>query len=68
MSKIADVLHVLGDGNWHRIEELRQSFVKTYEFDALVSFLGDFDFAVFDNAKLKIKAKSGFQDVLMKTG
>jgi len=66
--KISEILQLLCDGRWHRIEEIQQRFgVSCFGFEKLIDFLSEFGFAVIDDDNLRIRVNSDFQDILLKT-
>jgi hypothetical protein len=68
MSKIALVLQLLGDGEWHLIEELQECLgFSGFEVKELMGFLDKYGFATVDNLKLEVKVNSDFQKLLVQT-
>ncbi len=65
MSKITMVLEILGDGRWHRIEELLLSLqLSEDKFRELSSFLNAYSFVKVDEKKRKVKINNDFKKLL----
>ncbi len=57
---------MLSDGDWHPIEELRESLeFNEYEIEELMGFLGKYGFATVDNVKYRVKVNSDFRKLLI---
>lgn len=65
MSKITMALEILGDGKWHRIEELLLSLqLSEDKFRELSSFLNAYSFVKVDEKKRKVKINNDFKKLL----
>lgn len=65
MSKITMALEILGDGRWHRIEELLLSLqLSEDKFRELSSFLNAYSFVKVDEKKRKVKINNDFKKLL----
>ena len=67
-SKMALALELLRDGEWHRVEEL-EDLVELDERQAgeFAAFLEEYDFAVRDSTRQRIRLTKRFQDLLCET-
>lgn len=64
-SKIALVLEVLGDGKWHRLEDLQhQMDLTSDELGEIADFLGVYGFAEVDESKNRVKINRAFKKIL----
>ncbi len=65
MSKITMALEILGDGKWHRIEELLLSLnLSEDKFRELTSFLNAYSFVKVDEKNGRVKINSDFKKLL----
>ena len=65
MSKITMALEILGDGKWHRIEELLLSLnLNEDKFRELTSFLNAYSFVKVDEKNGRVKINSDFKKLL----
>ncbi len=65
MSKITMVLEILGDGKWHRIEDLLLSLnVSEHKFRELTSFLNAYSFVKVDEKNGRVRIDSDFKKLL----
>jgi DNA-binding IclR family transcriptional regulator len=65
VSKITMVLEILGDGRWHRIEELMSSLkLSDDKFKELTSFLNVYSFVEVDEKNRRVKINSDFKKLL----
>jgi predicted transcriptional regulator len=63
--KIAEVLEILNDGQWHSIDEI-QSKAKLNENQSkkITDFLSEYDFITVDDDKRKVKLKESVRKFL----
>jgi hypothetical protein len=62
------ILEILGDGEWHGIEELQQRMkLNEYEIQQVATFLSKYEFAKVDDVNKKVKINRNFQKFLAKT-
>lgn len=60
-SKIAQVLEILIDGQWHAIEKIqREARMNKRQLKYVISFLKEYDFLVVNEEKKEIKLKDNF--------
>jgi hypothetical protein len=65
VSKLALVLEVLGDREWHGIEELQQLVeLNENQVQEGAAFLYEYDFAMIDIINKKVKIKQYFREFL----
>lgn len=65
MSKITMVLEILGDGKWHRIEDLLLSLnLSEHKFRELTSFLNAYSFVKVDEKNGRVRIDSDFKKLL----
>ncbi|MBN1357453.1 hypothetical protein JW988_01665 [Candidatus Bathyarchaeota archaeon] len=65
MSKITMALEILGDGKWHRIEELLLSLnLSEDKFRELTSFLNAYSFVKVDEKSGRVKINRDFKKLL----
>ena len=65
MSKITMALEILGDGKWHRIEELLLSLnLSEDKFRELTSFLNAYSFVKVDEKNGRVKINNDFKKLL----
>ncbi len=65
VSKLALVLEVLKDGEWHRIEEIEHlAKLEQNQMQEIAAFLYEYDFATMDIINKKIKINKYFQEFL----
>lgn len=65
MSKITMVLEILGDGKWHRIEDLLLSLnVSEHKFRELTSFLNAYSFVKVDEKNGRVRIDRDFKKLL----
>jgi DNA-binding IclR family transcriptional regulator len=65
VTKITMALEMLGDGRWHRIEELTLSLkLSDDKFKELTSFLTAYGFVEVDDKKRRVKINSDFNKLL----
>jgi len=65
VSKITMALEILGDGKWHRIEELLLSLnLNEDKFRELTSFLNAYSFVKVDEKNGRVKINSDFKKLL----
>ena len=65
MSKITMALEILGDGKWHRIEELLLSLkLSEDKFRELASFLNAYSFVKVDEKNGRVKINNDFKKLL----
>jgi hypothetical protein len=56
MTKIAGVLEMLSDGEWHTLQRIRRRMKLTDEqIQQIAQFLDEYEFVKFDEAKNEIK-------------
>ena len=68
MSKITVALDILGDGKWHRIDELLSCLrLSEFKFRELASFLNAYGFLKVDEKRGKVKINSDFKKLLTQT-
>lgn len=68
MSKITMILEMLGDGEWHGIEELQQRLeLNERKMQEITTFLNKYDFAEIDKEHGKVKINRNFQKLLVQT-
>lgn len=68
MSKIAMILELLGDGKWHRIEELQQTLgLNEHKVKEVTTFLNEYAFVQIDEKHGKVKINRDFQKLLAQT-
>jgi DNA-binding IclR family transcriptional regulator len=64
-SKIAMTLELLGDGKWHRIEEMRQQMNLSFcEVEEITSFLDKYGFAEVDGSNERVRVNRDFRKIL----
>lgn len=62
------VLEILGDGKWHRIDELLQSLcLSEYKIQELTSFLNAYSFVKFDEKNGRVRINNDFNKLLSQT-
>jgi len=60
-TKMADVLDVLADGNWHAKKEISEKTgLKQEKLKAILSFLGDYGFIVVDAERSLMRLNEKF--------
>ena len=65
MSKITMVLEILGDGKWHRIEDLLLSLnLSEHKFRELTSFLNAYSFVKVDEKNGRVRIDNDFKKLL----
>jgi DNA-binding transcriptional regulator/RsmH inhibitor MraZ len=65
VSKITMALEILGDGKWHRIEELLLSLkLSEDKFRELTSFLNAYSFVKVDEKNGRVKINNDFKKLL----
>ena len=65
VSKLALVLEVLKDGEWHEIEELQQLVeLNENQVHEIAAFLYEYDFATMDIINKKVKINKYFREFL----
>jgi hypothetical protein len=65
VSKLALVLKVLKDGEWHGIEELQHLVeLNEYQMQEVGAFLYEYDLATMDTQNKKLKINRCFQEFL----
>jgi hypothetical protein len=63
------VLQLLSDGDWHKIEELKEALgFEEYEIAELMGLLGKYGFATVDNARFRVKVNPDFHKLLIQNG
>lgn len=63
--KIAMILDVLNDGEWHSISELTEKLrLAGYEVEPRLDFLNEFELAMFDVEGGKVRINEDFQKLL----
>jgi DNA-binding IclR family transcriptional regulator len=68
MSKLAMVLDILSDGEWHGIDELQQRLeLDEREVRVIAAFLSKYDFAKSDEENRKVRINRDFQKLLSQT-
>ncbi len=62
--KLTRLLEILGDGNWHETDELRQLMdLNAFEVQRITDFLGKYDFAEVDEAKKRVRINKDFKRI-----
>jgi hypothetical protein len=62
VSKISMALDILGDGKWHRIDELLQCLgLSERKFQELTSFLNAYSFVEVDEKNCRVKINRDFK-------
>jgi DNA-binding IclR family transcriptional regulator len=65
VSKITMVLEILGDGKWHRIEDLLLSLnLSEHKFRELTSFLNAYSFVKVDEKNGRVRIDRDFKKLL----
>jgi hypothetical protein len=65
VSKLALVLELLKDGEWHAIEELQHLVeLEENQVHEIAAFLYEYDLATMDTANRKVKINKCFQEFL----
>jgi len=65
VSKITMALEILGDGKWHRIEEMLLSLkLSEHKFRELTAFLNAYSFVKVDEKNGRVKINSDFKKLL----
>ncbi len=68
MSKLAMVLDILSDGEWHGIDELQQRLeLDEREVRVIATFLSKYDFVKSDEENRKVRINRDFQKLLSQT-
>ncbi len=66
--KLTRLLEILGDGDWHETDQLRQLMdLSDVELQRITDFLGEYDFAEVDGAKRRVRVNKDFQRILTQT-
>ncbi len=66
--KLSRLLEILGDGNWHETDELRQLMgLNAFEVRRITDFLGKYDFAEVDEVKKRVRINKDFKRILTQT-
>jgi len=66
--RITRLLDIIGDGKWHRIEQLRERLgLSEYEAQEITQFLSQFDFAEFEENENCVRINKDFRKVLLTT-
>ena len=64
-SKIAIILEVLGDGKWHRTDEMQlQLDLTSEEMMEIVAFLGTYGLAETDDPQTRVRINRDFKRIL----
>ncbi len=66
--KLNRLLELLGDGNWHETDQLRQLMdLSDFEVQRITDFLGEYDFAEVDKANRRVRINKIFKRILTQT-
>ena len=64
--QITLILEMLGDGKWHRIEQLQQLVgLKDFEVEEIAKFLSDYDFVEVDEDNSRVRVSRDFRKILV---
>jgi hypothetical protein len=67
-SKIVGILELLGDGQWHSVEEIRQKIdLNVKELRQITSFLKEYNFVVSDETEKAVKIEENARRFLTHT-
>jgi dissimilatory sulfite reductase (desulfoviridin) alpha/beta subunit len=63
--KIAEILEILGDGQWHMLEEIQQKMrLNNSQIQQIVAFLKEYDFVTIDDVKKEMKLEKAVRKLL----
>jgi DNA-binding IclR family transcriptional regulator len=66
VSKVMVILELLGDGKWHRIEELLlRAGLSEQKFQEITGFLSKYGFVKVDEENKKVKVNRDFRRLLV---
>lgn len=66
--RITRLLDIIGDGKWHKIEQLRERLgLSEYEVQEMTQFLSQFNFAEFEENAHWVRINKDFRKILLTT-
>ena len=66
--KLTRLLEILGDGDWHDIDQLRKLMgLSDFEVQKIADFLGKYDIAKVDEVKRRVRINKDFKRILTQT-
>ncbi len=66
--RITRLLDIIGDGKWHKIEQLRERLgLSEYEVQEITQFLSQFNFAEFEENAHCVRINKDFRKILLTT-
>jgi DNA-binding IclR family transcriptional regulator len=64
--RIAEILEILSDGEWHPLDEVRKEMrLNENQVKRITEFLSEYEFITVDNSKSKIKIKEAVRSFLL---
>jgi DNA-binding IclR family transcriptional regulator len=64
--RIAEILEILGDGEWHSIGEVQKEMrLNENQVKRITEFLSEYEFIAVDNSKSKMRIKEAVRSFLL---